>query len=70
MAVHEPSDDDANQRLNAVVLVIAMMAVGFLFWLVAHIHHNVLYQNCHMAGFRDCTGDQPIITPPHRRDKF
>jgi hypothetical protein len=47
-----------------------MMAVGFLFWLVAHIHHNVLYQNCHMAGFRDCTGDQPIITPPHRRDKL
>ena len=65
----DPSDGDT-QRVNAIVLVVVLMAVGLLFWLVAHIHNNVLYENCHMAGFRNCVSDRPIIAPSHKRDRL
>lgn len=69
MAIPGPSDDNT-QRLNGIVLVGVLMALGLLFWLVTHIRHGVLYENCHMAGFRNCESDRPVIAPPHRRDKL
>jgi hypothetical protein len=62
--------DQQNQRFDAIVLILVLMAVGAFFWLVAHIHNHVAPQNCHMAGFSSCVGDMPIMTPPHRRDRL
>jgi hypothetical protein len=66
----QPSNDNDAQRLNAIVLIAVLMVVGFLFWLVVHLRHGVLYENCHMAGFRNCISDCPVITAPHRRDRL
>ncbi len=56
--------------MNAIVLIGVLMALAALFWLVGHMRHGVLYQNCHMAGFSNCISDRPIITAPHRRDRL
>ena len=62
--------NDNNQRINAIALISVLMALGLLLWLVAHIRHGVPYEDCHMAGFRNCVSNPPIITSPHRRDKL
>jgi hypothetical protein len=64
----EPSDD--RRRTNAIVLIGVLLVLALLFWLVTHIRRGVLYENCHMAGFRNCVSDRPIITAPHRRDRL
>ncbi len=69
MTIPGPSDNDT-RRLNVIVLIGVLMALALLFWVVTHIHRGVLYENCHMAGFRNCVSDRPIIAPPHRRDSL
>jgi hypothetical protein len=69
MPILGPSDNDT-RRLNVIVLIGVLLALALLFWVVTHIHGRVLYQNCHMAGFRNCISDHPIITAPHRRDSL
>ncbi len=69
MTVPGPSDNQT-RRLNVIVLIGVLLALALLFWLVTHIRHGILYQNCHMAGFRNCVSDRPIITAPHRRDRL
>jgi hypothetical protein len=62
--------NDNDQRVKAIVLVAVLLALGLLFCLVTYIHHGVPYEDCHIAGFRNCVSDPPVITSPHRRDKL
>jgi hypothetical protein len=61
---------DPTNALDYFVILLATALVAAFFLLVTHIKHSVQPQDCHMAGFRDCTGDAPVITAPHRRDKL
>ena len=65
---HRPEEN--GQTMNTIVFIAVMLAVGLLYLVFVEIRHGVSQENCHMAGFRNCKGDLPIITSPHRRDKL
>jgi hypothetical protein len=55
--MEEPSPDnyDKMRRNNLIVIVAVILLALALFATVQKIKHSVLPQNCHMAGFVNCS---------------
>lgn len=66
----DTGDDRQRFRLNIWVALFAFLAVGLLYLVVEEIKSGVPPEDCHMAGFNQCKGNGPVITPPHRRDRL
>jgi hypothetical protein len=52
-----PTRTRRNQIINVAAIIAAVALIGGTFLLVEKIKDSVLPQNCHMAGFKNCSVD-------------